>query len=174
MTAKRKNTTPEAPADTGAWAATPVLPSVWDLGLIAERFREMAENIDATPAEDRTVAHPLRPELDKQAALNVARDREHATIDLLLTLPARTLRDAMVQLHHVGFLLDQLEGDDQDQRACALRTLKTTLSSIACAVMSGADLDTIGSGIDLTPLMDEWMNIHLAASKSAFQSGRPD
>jgi hypothetical protein len=145
--------------------APPSLPSVWDLGLIAERFRTMARNIDATPAEDRSVASAHRPELDKQAALCVARDREHATIDLLLTLPAQSLHDAAVQIHHSAFLLDQIEVDDPAQSAVAVRMLRTVLASIGAAVLDHAGLDFIGSGIDFTDTLDAWTNLHIEASK---------
>lgn len=144
---------------------TPALPTVWELGLIAERLRTMAREIDKTPAEDRSVANPYRMKLDKELALCVARDREHATVDLLLTLPAQNLRDAAVQLHHCWFLLDQLEADDPGQTAIALRSLRTTLSSVGGAVLTHSGLDYIGSGIDFTEMLDQWTNIHLEVTK---------
>lgn len=156
---------PEGNPTDRASGSAPPMPSVWELGLLAERFRLMARDIDATPAAERSVACPYRPELDKEAALFAARDREHATIDLLLTLPAKTLRDAAVQLHHVGFLFDQMDHEDAGQRASALRTLQTTFASIGAAVLDHAKLDYIGSGIDFTEMLDQWTNIHLEVTK---------
>lgn len=80
----------------------------------------------------------------------MARDREHAIIDLLLTLPAQNLHDAVVQIHHSGFLLDQAETDDPAQSALAIRMLRTMLASVGAAVMAHAGVDFISSGIDLT------------------------
>lgn len=145
--------------------APPSLPSVWDLGIIAERFRIMANNIDATPANERSVASPHRLELDKQSALLTARDREHATVDLLLTLPAQSLHDAAVQIHHCAFLLDQAETDDPAQSALAIRMLRTAIASVGAAVVDHSGLDFIGSGIDFTDTLDQWTNLHLEASK---------
>lgn len=91
-------------------------------------------------------------------------------IALILALPAKSLRDAVVQLHHLPCMLDALEADDPPAHATA--ALRSAIASISAAVLGLSGLDYIGSGIDFTEMLDQWTNLHLVASKVAFRAGQ--
>lgn len=99
------------PSTPPAFPTVPAgLPSVWDLAALARACAHEAHRIDVTPEEFWDAGPTAVPGLRKAEALGHAWAREQAIMDLAETLPAVTLKDALVLILIADRHIDALSG----------------------------------------------------------------
>ncbi len=126
------------------------LPSVWDLAQLAKACADEAARIDAAPLEAWKGEHPAVARESKADALDYARAREAAIIDLADTVPAVTLRDALVLVLIIDRHIDAFDHDtlaNEGGRALASR-LRRLIDNAApvIAAATGVCLEDLQGG----------------------------
>lgn len=159
---------PEVPRmSLAATEAVSVLPSVLQLGLLIKALDDRAEVFDdaASAAKKGKTPECLHGVHAAESGHTLALDRSEALKDLVLTLPARSLGDAAVQLYMAFNELDRVSDFQLDMKELeAMATRLRRLVAGVLPVVAGA------AGLTVEQIGGDYMAARIAREHPAVEA----